>query len=116
MSTLNPRAEQIFAAALEIPDPAERRAYLVSVCAGDEPMRREVESLLAADEKAGAFLQRPPTVVLKAEFRVPVGAAMRVRRWLACKHDWLVRLRNQRGFEAAVRLAGPFILNSANAP
>jgi len=48
MSTPNLRAEQLFAAALEIADPAERRAYLERVCAGDDQLRQEVESLLAA--------------------------------------------------------------------
>jgi Tol biopolymer transport system component len=36
--------------------PAERAAYLAGCCEGDEALRREVESLLAAEEAAGEFL------------------------------------------------------------
>ena len=37
----------------------ERRDFLMTACAGDEPLRREVESLLAADEDAGDFIAQP---------------------------------------------------------
>jgi serine/threonine protein kinase/TolB-like protein len=40
--------DRIFAAALEC-EPAARRAFLDEACAGDEPLRQEVESLLAHD-------------------------------------------------------------------
>ncbi len=38
---------------------AEREARLAELCGGDEPLRREVLSLLAAEEAAGTFLDRP---------------------------------------------------------
>jgi len=61
------RAEQIFAAVIEITDPAERRAYMERACAGDARLRAEVESLVAAHEQAGEFLQtdspEQPTVM-----------------------------------------------------
>ncbi|HEY9420102.1 MAG TPA: serine/threonine-protein kinase, partial [Thermoanaerobaculia bacterium] len=50
--------DRVFAQALELP-PAERAAFLDSACAGDEGLRREVELLLAADERNATFLERP---------------------------------------------------------
>ena len=37
--------------------PAERRTYLDRACAGDDALRREVESLLAHDDRAAGFLE-----------------------------------------------------------
>ncbi len=42
------RAQQVFREALDR-DPAEREAFLDEVCAGDQPLREEVASLLAFD-------------------------------------------------------------------
>ena len=53
------RADQVFAQALEIADPAARQAYLDHTCAGDTALRREVESLLGANSAAGEFLKHP---------------------------------------------------------
>jgi hypothetical protein len=39
--------------------PGEREAFLQEACAGDEALRREVESLLQAHERAGSFLEAP---------------------------------------------------------
>ena len=45
-------------------DSARRRAYLDQVCSSDESLRREVESLLAADKQAQTgFLQSPPVAM-----------------------------------------------------
>jgi non-specific serine/threonine protein kinase/serine/threonine-protein kinase len=51
------RVSQLVADALERPAD-ERAAFLESACASDARLRREVESLLAADAHAGSFLQR----------------------------------------------------------
>lgn len=48
--------EQIFLAALDLPDADRRSAYLDSVCGPDGDLRRQVESLLAAHFKSGEFL------------------------------------------------------------
>ena len=45
-------------AALEQP-PAARIAFLSEACNGDDELRREVESLLQADEQAGSFIAEP---------------------------------------------------------
>ena len=58
------RADQIFAAALTVSDTAERAALLQRECADDDALRAEVESLLAAHEGAGKFLDGPPTVIV----------------------------------------------------
>jgi len=57
--------EQLFADARQLPV-AERATYLEETCAGDDTMRRAVEDLLAADDKASGFLSRP-ALELEAE-------------------------------------------------
>jgi len=49
---------QIFDGALERPE-VDRAAYLRVVCARDEELRREVESLLSSHDSAGDFLDKP---------------------------------------------------------
>lgn len=50
--------KKVFADALERP-PGERRSYVDQACAGDDALRREVESLLAQQNTAGSFLESP---------------------------------------------------------
>src|SRR5579885_2792064 len=52
-------AEIIFFAALEKATAAERATYLEEACAGNEALRRRVETLLAAHLRVGQFLERP---------------------------------------------------------
>jgi serine/threonine protein kinase/Flp pilus assembly protein TadD len=52
------QVETLYRAALER-DPRERRAFLAEACADDEELRREVESLLAYDQRAERFLETP---------------------------------------------------------
>ncbi|MGH7821919.1 MAG: hypothetical protein ACREQ9_19325, partial [Candidatus Binatia bacterium] len=52
------RVEELFQTALER-EPERRRSYLAEACAGDESLRGEVESLLAAREEAGSFIDSP---------------------------------------------------------
>jgi hypothetical protein len=63
------RAETIFATALDLPV-SDRAAFLVRECVGNTDLRCEVESLLAADGRAGAFLGQPagrePTLEVSA--------------------------------------------------
>jgi len=51
----------LFIAALERDDPAERDAYLSAACGGDADLRRRVERLLRLHQEAGSFL-KPPAV------------------------------------------------------
>jgi hypothetical protein len=54
--------ESIFAAALAIPSPSARAAYLDRACAGRPALRKEVEELLAA-HAADNPLDRPPAAL-----------------------------------------------------
>src|SRR5438067_1603079 len=49
----------VFVAALQKEDPAERRAYLDAACAGQPELRQQVENLLRLYEGAGSFLEQP---------------------------------------------------------
>jgi hypothetical protein len=49
----------VFIAALQLQSRAERPAYLDDACGGDEALRRRVEALLEAHDRAGRFLQEP---------------------------------------------------------
>ncbi len=49
--------EEIFLAALE-QEPDQISAFLDTACEGDEVLRREVEALLASDQRAGRFIER----------------------------------------------------------
>src|SRR5215204_5073672 len=48
----------IFRRAVELP-PAGRAAFLDSACAGDAALRRDVERLIDAHERAGSFIESP---------------------------------------------------------
>src|ERR1035437_2226561 len=61
-------ANDLFAEALRLTNPAERAAYLDQTCAGDPALRQEVESLLGAYAQAGDFLR--PTISIKADSRI----------------------------------------------
>jgi hypothetical protein len=50
--------EGLFHAALER-RPEARQAFLDGACGGDSDLRRQVELLLAKDQEAGSFLERP---------------------------------------------------------
>src|SRR5437867_1370712 len=52
------QVEQIYNSVLER-NPDERDAFLERVCAGDEALRKEVESLLACNSEAAAFIESP---------------------------------------------------------
>src|SRR5262245_30303692 len=51
------RAEEVFFAALDRPDPADRAAYLDAACVGDPGLRARIELLLAAHPGVGRFLE-----------------------------------------------------------
>ena len=55
------RLKDVFAGARALPA-SDRQVYLSAACAGNEALRREVESLLASDELAKSFLESPAVV------------------------------------------------------
>lgn len=50
--------DRVFDAALDL-DASDRAAFLDKACAGDDELRREVESLLAAHQRADKFIESP---------------------------------------------------------
>ncbi len=62
------RIQALFKDAIEL-DPPQRAELLSRACEGDAEMRREVESLLAADREAGSFLERPAIAGFGADER-----------------------------------------------
>jgi serine/threonine protein kinase len=50
--------ERLLDAALEL-KPPQRAAFIAAACAGDEPLREELESLLKAHSEAESFLETP---------------------------------------------------------
>ena len=50
--------DAVFQEALDLPA-ADRAAFLDRACAGDADLRREVELLLSADQRAGDFIEAP---------------------------------------------------------
>src|SRR5262245_16129574 len=52
-------AEEIFLAALDKQEPAERQTYLATACGDDEPLRAQVEGLLRSHQQGGSFLEAP---------------------------------------------------------
>jgi WD40 repeat protein/serine/threonine protein kinase len=62
----------IFAAALDIADPVERAAYLDNACGQQPALRKQLDELLAAQEKLGSFLTRPPSVLEKTAAYEPI--------------------------------------------
>jgi hypothetical protein len=58
--------KEIYDHALDLCDEG-REDFLAGACAGDDELRREVESLLAAHANAGTFLQAPTIEVAAQE-------------------------------------------------
>ncbi len=58
--------ETLFAAALEMQDSVQRRAFLDQACAGDPALRQQVEELLNSNDEAGGFLNAPAVELAEA--------------------------------------------------
>ncbi len=57
------RLKGLFAEAQSL-DPAERTDFLDRACGDDRELRSELESLLAAEQNAGPFLETPAAEIL----------------------------------------------------
>lgn len=55
--------ESIFAEAIKIESSEQRRTFLDKACAGDASLRREIEDLLSAHDRAGEFLSALPVAL-----------------------------------------------------
>ncbi len=57
------RVKELFVAALELPDPQARQAFLDRECAADTDLRQRLEALLKAHENPASVLERPLAAV-----------------------------------------------------
>src|SRR5881628_2089093 len=71
------QVEQLYHAARER-KPDERAAFLAQACAGDDALRREVESLLVEEDGVRSFLETPAL-----EFVNNIPAKTQANRWWA---------------------------------
>jgi len=58
--------DELLDAALELP-PEERADFLDEACAGDDALRKQLDKLLASDDRARSFLERPALEVAAKE-------------------------------------------------
>jgi serine/threonine protein kinase/WD40 repeat protein/regulation of enolase protein 1 (concanavalin A-like superfamily) len=70
MTTQRTDKERIFTAALELSDPAQRKAFLDAACGQNRELLAQVEALLKHDEEAGSFIEEP----VVARGAAPAGA------------------------------------------
>lgn len=63
--------EQVFLAALDLADAADRNAFVRKACGGDVEFRRQVADLLAAHFKTGEFLDEPFAKQMAAGLSTP---------------------------------------------
>ena len=101
----------------------ERAAFLAEACAGNEQLRREVESLLAQDASADAVLTRG-AVVAAAGLVSDVGGSVLIGRRLGAYQilaplgaggmGEVYRARDTRlGREVAIKITGETLVSSA---
>src|SRR5436190_16567184 len=60
MTSNSGSALEVFTEAVQLP-PDERALFLDRVCAGNPELRRKVEALLKSNDRAGDFMEDPPT-------------------------------------------------------
>jgi Tol biopolymer transport system component/predicted Ser/Thr protein kinase len=85
--------DRLFLAALERED-EERVAFLDEGCAGDKGLRREVESLIASNEQAYTFIERP---AFEAAAEMLAEDQARLARGQRLDHYEIIRLLGEGG-------------------
>ncbi|MFO0847715.1 MAG: tetratricopeptide repeat protein [Gemmataceae bacterium] len=70
-----PTAETLLAQAVDLPDPADRAAFLDRACGGDAALRAEVEQLADLHFRAGDFLEPPSAPPAETAAYPPAGGA-----------------------------------------
>jgi serine/threonine protein kinase/tetratricopeptide (TPR) repeat protein len=86
---------QIFGAALDLPA-NERDIFICEACAGDAELQSEVNRLLAADGKAGSFLEHPALSTLPARTQLAAAPLLRAETLVAGRFQ-IVRFIGQGG-------------------
>src|SRR5215469_9016299 len=71
---------EIFTEAIQLPT-EERIAFLDRTCADDADLRRRIEALLKSNDRAGGFLETPPTKSMN-EVRARVTAGEKPGDWV----------------------------------
>jgi serine/threonine protein kinase/tetratricopeptide (TPR) repeat protein len=93
MHVAQSQAKSIFGQALAIDTAQERAAFLDQACAGDQSLRAELESLLAAlDQAGGDFLKQPALALGATADLEPEGAGEKTAGILTCRDsvgDWI---------------------------
>jgi serine/threonine protein kinase len=72
MAPWNPKANAIFLEALDIPGAEERLAFLDQACGADDELRGKVGALLAANDRAGSFLEAPVSGLMETLEELPL--------------------------------------------
>src|SRR5689334_5426250 len=96
-----PRVEELFHNAATL-GAAERDAYLARECAGDETLRREVESLVTAFESNRSFMERP---LLSQGLRALSGGTVGSLAGCSLGHYRITRMLDGGGMGGEVYLA-----------
>jgi serine/threonine protein kinase len=86
------RIKELFAAALDLPDPAARQAFLDRECAGDDELRHRLEALLHAHAQPQPALDRPLAAVAPAAAEPPDAADGQPGMVLAGKYRLVERI------------------------
>jgi eukaryotic-like serine/threonine-protein kinase len=58
------RVKELFDSAVDLPEPADRLAFLDRECGGDRELRERLDALMAAHDKPVGELERPLAVSL----------------------------------------------------
>src|SRR5262249_39331663 len=81
------RLKELFAAAVDLPDPPARQVFLERECGGDTGLRQRLEALLAAHDQPQPVLDRPLAALAGAEAEAEVGARDQQRQADVTKAD-----------------------------
>jgi serine/threonine protein kinase len=90
MAIVQPGEDTVFEAALEIKDPAERRAFLVRVCKADSKLRTKIEKLLDTYNEAEKFFTdckpaltiNPDGEAVNSATKAELGADEQIGSWV----------------------------------
>jgi serine/threonine protein kinase/tetratricopeptide (TPR) repeat protein len=76
MPVWNPKANELFLAALDIEAPDARKSHLDAACGNDADLRKQVEALLQAHAAAHSFLEHPVAAQLTGVFNSDPGVGV----------------------------------------